>query len=83
MRKPIQLPGGVCLTGEEYRELMAKLAEKDKRIEDLLADYAGCFTKYKASEAFLAQRDREIIELKAENQAMEYLLNEGENIGVE
>ena len=28
-------------------------------------------------------KDARIAELKAENQAMEYLLNEGENIGVE
>ena len=46
-----------------FRARILKMdADKDKRIKDLLADYASCYTKYKTSKDFLAMRDREIVE---------------------
>ncbi len=68
------------MTGEEYRELMAKLAEKDKRIDILRAEHDYLMDGSRELKAELDEKDTRIAELKAEN---EYLLNEGENIGVE
>lgn len=55
--KPIQLPGGVCLTGEEYRELMAKLAEKDKAIRAAIKKLDGAGMPYRVREAIQILRE--------------------------
>ena len=67
-------------TDKDYRQRLAFRArilkmfeEKDKENEQLVV----------LSEELVKKKDARIAELKAENQAMEYLLNEGENIGVE
>ncbi len=73
MKNPIQLPGRVCLTGEEYRELMAKLAEKDEQLEMIEAGYAGL--QYEMNKQ-LAEKDKWIAELDKENEQLVVLCEE-------
>ena len=64
----------------QYRAFRARILkmfeEKDKQLAILEED------KWNLKDE-IQVKDARIAELKAENQAMEYLLNEGENIGVE
>ena len=61
-------------------DLNTEIEMQKARIERILAQLDA----HKLSNEFaLEEKDKRIADLKAENQAMEYLLNEGENVGVE
>ena len=64
----------------QYLAFRARILKMDAEKDDVIE---GQFKALARQAGVSAEKDKRIAELKAENQAMEYLLNEGENIGVE